>query len=126
MGSSYLTPVPQLPRSLRQKLRPPTPRLLNRAAMKKHNWQRFTYRLVIALIAIGSVAFGVSGVIDRRLSSGTGSWAKVPWHAEGGDAMVLGLVFVFFGLYLLIVLIRNREPRVRKNVSKKGYKKKIP
>jgi hypothetical protein len=94
--------------------------------MKKHNWQRFTHRLLLALIAISSIVFGASGVIDRRLSSGTGSWAKAPWHVVGGDAVVLGLVFVFFGLYLLIVLIRNREPIVRKVVSKKGHKKKIP
>jgi hypothetical protein len=94
--------------------------------MKKSNLARFASRLILALIAISSVIFGAGGVIYQRLSSGTGSWAKAPWHAEGRDAVILGLMFLFFGLYLLIVLIRNREPRAGKNVNKKGQKKKTP
>ncbi len=73
------------------------------------NWPNFAYRVALAVIAVASIAFGASGVINRRLSSGTGSWAKAPWRVDGQAAVVLGIVFVLFGVYLVFLLIRNRR-----------------
>ncbi len=75
---------------------------------KKPGRARIFYRLMLAVIAAASVAFGSHGGMERELSSGKGSWARPPWRVEGDDAILLGLVFVIFGIYLLVVVIRNR------------------
>jgi len=72
------------------------------------HWTKFIYRVALAGIAVASIAFGASGVINRHLSSGAGSWAKSRWQVDGTAAVVLGFVFVLFGLYLLFLLTRNR------------------
>jgi len=76
--------------------------------MKKKNWAGYMYRLMLAVTAVGCIVFGANGIVNQSLTSGKGSWAKAPWRVEGGDAIVLGLVFVFFGFYILAVLIRHR------------------
>ena len=76
--------------------------------MKRGNWPRFLYRAMLTLAALASIVFGARGVIEHRISSGGGSWAKAPWQLEGGEAILLGVVFVLFGLYLLVALIRSR------------------
>lgn len=76
--------------------------------VKKGSWARLLYRAMLALAALASIVFGARGVIEHRISSGSGSWAKAPWQLEGLEAVLLGVVFVLFGLYLLVVVIRSR------------------
>jgi len=76
--------------------------------MDKARWPRLAYRAAIAIFAVANVVVGANGIVTQNLSTGTGSWFRGAWRADGTPAVVLGAVIMLFGLYLLVLVIRHR------------------